>query len=129
MLKSYGWVVGAYRILVSAQALSPCHSVTEPESLDILHIWVRWFHGSMVPWFHPIFGKVEPWNHGTQVPGYTKRVPWFYGSRVEPWNNGTQMCNMSVEFLFVMLNEKKDFRGRLEPEQRMEMDTTVTETE
>ena len=39
MLKSYGvggggWVV-AYRILVSAQALSPCHSVTEPESLSL----------------------------------------------------------------------------------------------
>ena len=43
MLKSWGvggggwwWVVVvAYRILVSAQALSPCHSVTEPESLSL----------------------------------------------------------------------------------------------
>ena len=28
-------VVVASRILVSAQALSPCHSVTEPESLSL----------------------------------------------------------------------------------------------
>ena len=52
----------------------------------------------MVPWFHPIFGKVEPWNHGTQVPGYTFWVPWFHGSmvppkffRVEPWNLGSRL--------------------------------------
>ena len=45
----------------------------------------------MVPWFHPIFGKVEPWNHGTKVPGYTFWVPWFHGSTqfFGGWNHGT----------------------------------------
>ena len=46
--------------------------VTSRVLLDIIHIWV--------PWFHPIFWKVEPWNHGTKVPGYTFWVPWFHGS-------------------------------------------------
>ena len=31
------------------------------------------FHGSMVP---PNFFRVEPWNYGTLVPGYTFEVPW-----------------------------------------------------
>ena len=56
-----------------------------------LHILGSRLHilGSMVPWFHPNFFWVEPWNHGTLVPGYTFEVPWFHGSGVEPWNHGT----------------------------------------
>ena len=41
---------------------------------------------------------VEPWNHGTLVPGYTFEVPWFHGSTqfflggtMEPWNLGSRL--------------------------------------
>ena len=57
----------------------------------------------MVPPYFWESGTMEPWNHGTKVPGYTFWVPWFHGSTqnlnvknqkfcwVDPWNHGTKV--------------------------------------
>ena len=88
----------------------------------------------MVPWFHPIFGKVEPWNHGTQVPGYTFWVPgytfwvpWFHGSTqnfnvkiqkfcwVEPWNYGTKVPGYTFEVPWFHGSTQFFLGGTMEP--------------
>ena len=92
--------------------------------IDILHIWVPWFHGSTQNCNVKIQkillgGTMELWNQGSRLHIWGSMIPWFHpkkfwwnrgtmelwnlgsrlhiwGSLLEPWNHGTQMCIMSI---------------------------------
>ena len=56
--------------------------------IDIIHIWVPWFHGSMVPPYFLESGTMEPWNQGSRLHILGSMVPWFHPIFLG-WNHGT----------------------------------------